>query len=55
MRNSKKNITKRNKKSTRKTARKTAKKTLKCVYTDEAKRIMKMIKNIKKTKTSKKH
>jgi hypothetical protein len=51
MRNSKKNITKRNKKSTRKTT----KKSTKCVYTDEAKRIMKMIKNIKKTKTSKKH
>jgi hypothetical protein len=51
MRNSKKNITKRNKKSTRKTT----KKSTKCVYTDEAKRIMKMIKNIKKNKTSKKH
>jgi len=47
MRNSKKNITKRNKKTT--------KKSTKCVYTDEAKRIMKMIKNIKKNKTSKKH
>jgi len=46
MRNSKKNIAKRNKKYTNKS--------IKCVYTDEAKRIMKMIRYIKKNNTSKK-
>jgi hypothetical protein len=43
MRKSKKNITKRNKKTTRKYK--------KCVYTDEAKRIMKITKELKKQKT----
>lgn len=53
MRNSKKNIAKRNKKSTRRSTRKSTKKSRKCVYTDEAKRIMKMIQYIKNN-TSKK-
>ncbi len=54
MRNSKKNIAKRNKKYTRKSTKKYTKKSTKCVYTDEAKRIMKMIRYIKKNNTSKK-
>ena len=55
MRNSKKNIAKRNKKYTRKSTKKYTKKSTKCVYTDEAKRIIRMIKSIKKNSTNKKH
>jgi hypothetical protein len=47
----KRSMTKRNKKSTRKSTRKS----IKCVYTDEAKRIIQMTKYIKKNRTSKKH
>lgn len=43
MRKSRKNVTKRNKKTS-----------TKCIYTDEAKRIIKMIKHLKKNKTIKK-
>lgn len=56
MRNSKRNIIHKNKtKSNKKTVRKTTRKSKKCVYTDEAKRILKLIKYIKKNRTSKKH
>jgi hypothetical protein len=55
MRNSKKNITKRRQtKSNKKTAKKGSKKSSKCVYTDEAKRIMQLIKLVKKNSTNKK-
>jgi hypothetical protein len=59
MRNSKRNITKRrqtksNKKASKKrTSKRTSKKYSKCIYTDEAKRIMRMIKLIK-NRTNKK-
>lgn len=46
MRKSKKNLTKKNKKNN------TSKK---CIYTDESKRIMKMIKYFKKNKVTKKN
>jgi hypothetical protein len=53
MRNSKRNTTKRRQtKSNKKTSKKASKK---CVYTDEAKRIIRMIKSIKKFRTDKKH
>jgi hypothetical protein len=54
MRKSKRNITKRHKiKSNTKTVSKITRKSKKCVYTDEAKRILEMIKYIKNNRTNK--
>jgi hypothetical protein len=55
MRKSKRNITKRNKiKINIKTVSRTTKKSKKCVYTDEAKRIILATKSLKKNRTNKK-
>ena len=58
MRKSKRNITKRHKikkiKDNVKTVSNTTKKSKKCVYTDEAKRLILATKSLKKNKTNKK-